>query len=57
MQRHIDVIDESLFSTPGHYKKRKIEIKEKNGEERIPTILCMTFRMYNCIRKRPCKKK
>ena len=38
-------------------QKEKDWNKRKNGEERIPTILCMTFRMYNCIRKRPSKKK
>ena len=37
-------------------QKKKEWNKRKNGEEWIPTILCMTFRMYNCIRKRPCKK-
>lgn len=36
-------------------KKERMELK--NVEDRFPTIFCMTFLLYNCIRKRPCKRK
>lgn len=53
----MDMIDETLFSSPEYYKKGKNGIKKKNVEDQFPTIFCMTFVLYNCIRKQPCKRK
>ena len=46
-----------LYSVvPSITKKERMELK-KNVEDQFPTIFCMTFVLYNCIRKQPCKRK